>query len=281
MKVGIFGTWGNGDIIISTPVLKYKDILWPGADIVWITQEDKRDIFRYNPLVSEVRVPKDPNSLPDSIFFKPGYTPSSFHKTPDVNDLDKLYFPMLWLHSKMLRLPYGLIHRDIFGYDKSLPVHPCLFFSQEEEEKATKFVSSLPHKWTIMLETECRSNQTKWNQATTINVMDICRKKFGQCNFIFASPGSGKDFGVGNPGIVDCSLFTIRQCIPIYNKCHLFLGVSSGVAQATCSWTANPSIPRLEYLTADSIASKHIAMGQADYATNETTFFSKLSDIKL
>lgn len=277
MKVGIFGTWGNGDIIISTPVLKYKETLWPKAQIVWITQADKIDIFAHNPFVTEVRTPENPNALPNEIFFSPGYSPTSFKKeNPIVEDLDMLYFPVLWLHKNMLHFPYGLFHREIFGYDKSLPVHPCLFFTQQEDISAENFVSQLPNKWNIMLETECRSYQTEWNQQTTISVMDECRKILESCNFIFASPGSGNDFGVGNPGVVDCSSFSIRQCIPVYNRCHLFLGVSSGVSQATCSWPSNPSVPRIDYVRSENYSSKYIARGTAQSATNKDEFMSKI-----
>lgn len=157
MKIGIFGTWGNGDVIISTPVLKYKDMLWPESQIVWITMANKSDIFAYNPLVSDVRTPPNPHSLPSEIFFTPGYSPTTFKKTsPVVEDLDALYFPMLWLHKDMLGLPYGLVHREIFRYNKSLPVHPCLFFSHADWEASPTSIREflLKRGWIIEAKTK-------------------------------------------------------------------------------------------------------------------------------
>ena len=54
-KIGIFLPGQHGDIMQAMSVLKYKDILWPGKDIVWFCGEWFRDVLKHNDAISEVR----------------------------------------------------------------------------------------------------------------------------------------------------------------------------------------------------------------------------------
>lgn len=285
MKVGIYVPWGSGDIIICTPVLKYKDLLWtPGVQVVWILQGPGEDILAHNPLLSEVRHASSAdtwNHTTDDIIVKLRKSPDGdFEKGhPCVMDLDKLYFPMLWCNHLHIRkqIPYALIHREVFGYGKDLEVHPCMFFTPEEDHRAEQLIKALPFRFTVMLETAQRSGQSNWNHDTTHRVMAGFRRILGDCNFVFASHGQAGPFN--GPGVADCSPFTIRQCIPIYNRCHAFAGVSSGISQATCSWTASPTVLRVDYVGAETISSKSIARGPAWWAGTEDMLLGHVENI--
>jgi len=274
MRIGVFVDWGFGDIIISTPVLKYKDRLWgPNAEVVWFIQPHRADVLAYNPWIHELRMTGGDVGRIHELRLSPDGNFKKGHEV--VKDLDKLYFPALWLNIPMCGNPYGLVHRSIFGYDSSLPVHPCLFNTPEEEQKSKEFVEKLPYKWNVMLETKAMSGQTRWDDSTTELAINLCSQYLGNCNFIFASPGTCGKFA--GPSVVDCSGFTIRQCIPIYNKCHLFLNVTSGIAQATCSWGTNPAVIRLDYVTCEHYSSKFIATSTRAYSsTSVPEFKSKL-----
>jgi hypothetical protein len=118
-----------------------------------------------------------------------------------------------------------------------------------------------------MLETVGKSGQSLWDNDCTKKSMDICRDILGKCNFIFVSPGSHKGFE--DDGVADCSAFTARQCIPIYNRCNLFIGVSSGVGCMTTSWSANDNVPRIEYCHNNLMSTCHLASGKNELCTTK------------
>ena len=77
----------------------------------------------------------------------------------------------------------------VFGADPTWEWHPCLSFTDEEREAATRVCSKLPYEKTIMLETNFNSGKSPWDDDLTREVMSICRTKLGKCNFIFACAG--------------------------------------------------------------------------------------------
>ena len=87
----------HGDIAVSTGVLRYKEILWPGADIIWFANFPKRtntclDILKYNSLISEIRdwPSVDFRSLKDE---KSHLLLTKRNEFPFLEDLDYGYFP--------------------------------------------------------------------------------------------------------------------------------------------------------------------------------------------
>jgi len=292
MKIGIYAPWASGDALLATMVLKYKDQLWPSSQIVWFVlpkshnpHSADKDIVAHNPAISEVRVAEEPFSeiiklrvgnrankeghplsVPKNLA---GQMTPGKSNTKSFSDLDLLYFPAPWANCDRLNEDFVLTSKHVFDYPEQR-IHPCSFFSVEEDEKAARFVSSLPFRHTVMLETKCGSNQSSWNDGTTTRIMEACRSILGGCNFIFSSPRTHVPF-VG-PGVVDCSDFTIRQCLPIYNRCQLFLSTASGIAVVTCSWKANPLVKRVEFTNNPLITTRPIAMGEAQWSPNEDGF---------
>jgi hypothetical protein len=254
-KIGIFVHGQHGDIALCTAVLKYKDILWPGKDIVWYcggTPEKASyvDMLKYNNLISEVRDwPQE--DFRNLINEKGQLRLERRGDFESMKDLHNGYFPAPWavlpnrLEGVNLEgVNYANIPRIICGADPSWEWHPYLCFSDEERDVAREFCLNLPYSKTIMLETQLRSaGDTRLGEDVIKNIMQLCRNKLGDCNFIFASKVDYPNF-VSEKGVVSCSHFMIRQTALIHNYCHLFIGVSSGITVATSCW-GNKPVPKI------------------------------------
>lgn len=269
-KIGIFAPEQHGDMALCTSVLKYKDILWPGKDIVWfcnLTPEKATylDILKHNDAISEVRDWPKFKTMED---FRDCVDPNGQLKLSRRSDFDSMkdlhngYFAVPWavLPSKAFEgVNYANISRQIYGADPSLEWHPYLCFSNEEREMAKEFCSKLPHSKTVMLETQLRSaGNFNLSEEVIRNIMKVCRDKFGKCNFIFASMMDHTKY-VDDPGVVSASNFTVRQVALVHNYCDLFIGVCSGITQAVSCW-GNKPVPRVE-MCGEIIQSSIIANG--------------------
>ena len=251
-KIGIFVHGQHGDIALCTCVLKYKDKLWPDKKIVWycnLTQEKSTylDMLKFNDLIYEVRdwPPVDFRTLTDA---NGQLILNRRNDFDNMKDLHNGYFPAPWavLPNKSLEsVNYANIPRIVCGADPSWAWHPYLCFSNEEREMAKDFCSHLPHSKTIMLETQLRSaGNFNLSEDAIRSTISLCRQKFGNCNFIFASMIDHSKY-VDDAGVVSGSQFTVRQMALIHNYCDLFIGVSSGITVATSCW-GNKPIVRIE-----------------------------------
>jgi hypothetical protein len=288
-KIGIFAPAAHGDMALSMCVLKYKDLLWPNKDIVWfaskLPDQTYIDMLKFNDAVAEVRHWPEGYRLPERC---PVDGPKAvaaglpmwedFSILQDANghlhegfkmqfestkDLDGGYFPTPWQNPKRpIGMHYADVPKMVFGVDKSYIWHPYLCFSDEEREMARAFCAKLPHSKTIMLETFMKSGDVHWNEEMTRSTMQLCREKFGKCNFIFASlfdrDKNSKFFD--DDGVVSTSQFTVRQNALIYNHCDLFIGVCSGISIAVSCW-GNKPVPRIEWCGSPPISMGPITNG--------------------
>lgn len=301
MKVGIYAPWANGDMIMSTPFLKYREELWPGANIIWFVLPPENahaaglhraspDIVAHNPYIDEVRASmSSPGEMvkarvghrtnehghPLSVGIdEAGRIKDDSRVLPELSDLDLCYFPAPTHNCDKLGTPFTLITKFVFKYPEGAVIHPCLFFTKEEDGKAESFVGALPHKYTIMLETEYGSGQSHWNDDLTRDCMRVARSTLGFCNFVFASPKSCEKFR-DDAGVVDCSGFSIRQCIPIFNRCNLFIGVGSGISHAVGSWTASP-VRRIDCTNGTALSTSYTSIGPCSNAFRREDFMPLL-----
>ncbi|HVI42031.1 MAG TPA: hypothetical protein VM577_15375 [Anaerovoracaceae bacterium] len=269
-KIGIFAPEQHGDIALSTCGLKYKDVLWPGKDIVWFCNlaEHKAtylDMLKHNDAISEIR---DWPKFDTMEHFRSCVDPNGqlvlSHRADfeSMKDLDNGYFPAPWCvlpNNALNAVNYSNIPRMVFGVDPNAEWHPYLGFSNEEREMTKDFCAVLPHAKTIMLETQLRSaGNFNLAEDTIRSLMQLCRNKFGKCNFIFASMMDHTKY-VDDPGVVSASQFTVRQTALIHNHCDLFIGVCSGITMAASCW-GNKPVPRVE-LCGSMIVSSIIANG--------------------
>ncbi len=302
MKIGIYAPWASGDMAGATACLKYKEALWPGSKIVWFVLPRERagsihaassDIVAHNPVTLDIRtIDCDPRAILDTRMGhrqnKEGHPFSvadrsllgqlnkKRKKFQILDDLDLCYFPAPWANCDKLNAPFVLAQRAAIPYLSGMQIHPFIGFSREERERGRKFVANLPYKTTVMLETKCGSNQSNWNDDTTVQVMRVCCQVAGNCNFIFASPGSHKNFA--GPGVTDCSSFTVRQCVTVYNQCDIFVSTASGIAVITSAWQANPKVKRIEYTNNPMITTSPISMSQTYTVASEADLISRIRE---
>ena len=264
-KVGIFCPGQVGDLCTAMSVLKYADDLWPDKRIIWYTNCPNADNLKYS-IVSEVRPwPWAGNGLPAGT---PDFYPllcnadnrlnkelaSQYELT---NDLEDGYFPTPWMIASEKQRDYPNCSKMIFGVPDEWGWHPFLSWSDEEREAAEHFMAKLPLvRKNIMLETFAGSGQSPfWDENTTRKIMQICRDKLGECNFIFAShkhKGGVDNCGIENSiffddiGCTSAGQFTVRQCALLNDYCDLMVCMSSGLSVATSAWGLKP-IPKLQY----------------------------------
>lgn len=269
-KIGIFVPEQHGDIALSTSGLKYKDLLWPGKEIVWFCNFSEHkatylDMLKFNDAISEIR---DWPKFSTMEHFRSCIDRNGqlvLNKRDDfdsLKDLDNGYFPAPWCvlpNNDLNGVNYSEISRRVYGANASLEWHPYLGFSDEEREQAKDFCSKLPHEKTVMFETELRSaGMFQLHDVTVRSLMRICRAKFGNCNFIFASKIDHSKY-VDDSGVVSGAQFTVRQMALVHNYCDLFIGVCSGITMAASCW-GNKPVPRVE-LCGTPIKSSGIANG--------------------
>jgi len=144
MKIGIYAPWANGDMIMSTPFLKYRNELWPGATIVWFVLPPENphaaglhraspDIVAHNPYIDEIR--KSMSSPSELVKARFGHrTNSEGHplsvslddagkikdgfreQFEELSDLNLCYFPAPQHNCDKLVTPFGLITKFVFKY---------------------------------------------------------------------------------------------------------------------------------------------------------------------
>ena len=282
-KIGIFLPGRNGDIMQAMSVLKYKDVLWPDKDVVWFCGNTPfREVLNHNDAISEIRHWPEGYRLPERCEeenrkLKPGepawadfsrlkdasyhLNQSLKHEFESTKDLEQGYFPGTWMMPPAERpgVDYPNVSRRVFGVDPSWEWHPYLGFSNEEREAVKEFCSKLPHKKTVMLETDFASGVSQWDDNLTRETMAICRQKLGKCNFVFVcAPDNSRFFD--DSGVVSCSQFTVRQTALVNNYSDLFVGISSGISQAINCWGNKPT-PKLQYCGSFIMSSVSLANG--------------------
>ena len=283
-KIGIFLPGRAGDIMIAMSALKYKDILWPDKDVIWFCGNTPfRDVLKHNDAIAEIRHwPEGWKLAERCVSENPGMAAcgqplwadfsvlvdsnnhldqSRKHDFESTKDLDEGYFPTPWMvpGSSRANLDYVNVPRKVFGVDPSWEWHPYLGFSQEERQAVEEFCQKLPHKRTIMLETDFASGKSPWDDDLTRETISLCRQKLGACNFVFVCAVDITKF-VDDPGVVSCAQFSVRHTGLVNNYSDLFIGVSSGISQAVNCWGNKPT-PKLQYCGSFIMSSVSIANG--------------------
>lgn len=199
-KIGIFLQGQVGDLATAMSVLKYRKELWGDKEIIWYANYPNADLLRYAP-IDEVR----PwlwagNGLPEGC---PDYYPMLCNENNRLDlekakqfegtaDLEDGYFPAphMMTPEKRHGIDYPNVSRKVFGIAPDREWHPLLSWSEQEKS----YGYELPGTKTIMLETFCGSGQSLWDDLMTVRTMEICREKWGSCNFLFCSHKNTEQF---------------------------------------------------------------------------------------
>ena len=258
MKVGIFAPWGKGDLCNASGVFKYKDTLWPGASIVWFASPENVDLLAHNPMVSEVRSWPFPWAAIRVPWLQARDSNGALNgrKTEfkEMADLDLGFFPTPWQETAH-SVPLALVPKKIFGLPPEAEWHPYLMLCQEDINAAKMLISRLPHKRTIMFETQSLSDQSI-SPDLARHISNIVFGRFGGCNLVFSSKSA---LPVMGNHVLSLSGLTVRQCVAVYNLVDAFIGVSSGVSCATCCWAANSEVVRVEFCSHPQSSTVHIS----------------------
>lgn len=287
-KIGIFLPGANGDIMSAMSVLKYKNIAFKDREIVWFCSPPQSEVLNYAPV--EIRPWEDFSSiLPFRRNDKKDNRNYQEIKKDfqSLKDIEEEYFPAPWLYlpddKERFGIDYPNISKKIFKINDNLEWHPMLYHTNYEKEMIKDFCEKLPFNKTIMLETECRSSQSSWDDNMTIETINLCRKKLGKCNFIFGSLKDSSKF-FDDIGMVSCSAFTLRQAALVNNYVDLFIGISSGLSVAVNCWGNKPT-PKIQYTNSFICSTVSISNGITNLIeihnnlNHKQKYYQKLSEI--
>lgn len=280
-KIGIFLPGQNGDVMTAMSVLKYRDRLWPDKEIVWFINQPNADLLRYAP-INEVRPwPWAGNGLPEGC---PDFYPllctkdNKLDQTKKLDyeltaDLDEGYFPAPHQLSVEERdgIDYPNCSRKIFRIDRDWEWHPLLSFSDNEIEKIQGFVRDIEFEKIIIMEVDCGSGQSIWNDEMTNESIRICRELWGNCAFIFASKSkysSNEYKNLKGFQCVDASFLSVRQTSLLIDDCDLMICISSGISVATSRWGSRP-VPKIQFCGSFQCSTVTLATGPIELITHD------------
>lgn len=290
-KIGIFCHGQVGDLATAMSVLKYRNELWPGKQIIWFANWPNADLLRYAP-INEVRMwPWAGNGLPEGC---PDYYPllctadnrlnmEKKCEYPGTFDLTDGYFPAPHMMTPQQRhgIDYPNCSRKVFGVAADKEWHPYLSWSSEEENHPVIGNG----KKNVMLETFCGSGQSKWDDLMTVKTIEMCRMKWGSCNFIFASHKNTEQFRHFE-GFFSLENLTPRQAALVINACDLFVGISSGMSVVTSAWGLKP-VPKIQYCGSYTCSTVALSTGEINLITSDdkpleqskNEFYEKLNEL--
>ena len=276
-KIGIFLFGQVGDLATAMSVLRYRDNLWPGKQIIWYANWPNCDLLRYAP-INEVRPwPWAGNGLPEGT---PDFWPLLCNENNRLDlikaaqyeltaDLEDGYFPAPHMMTPQQRhgLDYPNVSRKVFGIAPDRPWHPMLSWSEEEKAHVDRIAIRFPLRRNVMIESFFGSGQSIWDDMFTVRTMEICRDKWGSCNFFFASHKNTEQFK-DFEGYYSLSKFTPRQASLMINHCDLFVGVSSGMSVVTSAWGLRPT-PKVQVCGSHTCSTVSLSLGECNLITGD------------
>lgn len=315
-KIGIFLHGQNGDIMTAMSVLKYRDQLWPGKDLVWfVNKPNSNNLHGHEDI--EIRpfahgwgypdrcAPDSNDNINAKANGLPLWEDWSVLKHSNgklclenakmfraTSDLEDGYFPAPYHIEPENRhgIDYPNVSRTVFGVDKSLPWHPVLKFYNHDQFTVELFINKLPKgRKNILIETFGGSGQSILSHEMVMKSLILCREKWGECNFIFASDKylrNTPDYPyeiVERDDVFMFSALTVRQFGLVINYCDFMICVSSGISVATSHWEAKP-VPKIQYCGSFICSTVTLARGpihlvETDgHRYSDKTFFTVLNE---
>lgn len=281
-KIGIFCPGQAGDTGVVTSVLKYRNIVFPGKEIVWFINYPNADLLKFAP-ISEIRMwPWAGNGLPIGT---PDFYPLLCDENNRLNkkaakqyeltkDLEDGWFPTPWMLPVKKRhgLQYSECSKKVFGIPDHFEWHPMLHFSFEEYRSVWAFTNKIGGVKKVFIESFAGSGQSLIDEEMIRRSMDICSEQWPGCKFVFGSHKFLKtqeafpDNFFDNENVFSSAEFTVRQCALIAAECDLMISVSSGITVATSCWH-NKAIPIIQFAGSKICSTQIIANGRFELIT--------------
>lgn len=294
-KVGIIAPFQNGDLLTAASVLRWREELWPGATVIWYTDDSHTALLKH--LELEIRpfphgwgIPaeekeglykariasdKEQGKLPwenwqEAMGEDGRLLQDKKHKFTLLADLDEGYFPLPWMFSPAQRhgLTYPECSQKIFGCEGK-EWHPVIEFSDEERKEIMEFLVPLKGK-RIFIETFAGSGQSSLNEQMVLGIVDKCKKQWGECSFIFASHKFLRNQEEFTPFLKEigyfCSHLSVRLCGLLASYTDLMISVSSGITCAASAWDLTPP-PVLQFTGSNVCGTRLLANGPFEMVT--------------
>lgn len=292
--VGIFLHGQAGDVLTASSVLRYRDMLWRDAKIVWYISDDNRDLLKhhdielrtfprgygYPKMVREENAKLNGTGKPMWEDWQPLVDKDNRmdiklkESYPSLADIDIGYFPAPHQMTPVQRhgLDYPSCSKKVFDVPGHLEWHPCIILSAEEVSNAYNFIKRVGHGKKILIETFAGSGQSRLDEDMLVHAMNICSEAWPECKFIFASHkflrGNEKfpEHIFEQDNVFSCADFTVRQCAGVANMCDLMLSVSSGITVAASAWTVMQP-PILQFCGSWTCSTQTLAKGPFELVT--------------
>lgn len=293
--IGIFLAGQNGDIMTAASVLKYRKELWGDAKIIWWMEDRNMDLLAHHQNLELRTFPRgwgypercvEENKKPNEPLWE-DWSPLVTSKNhlnlslkmayPSLADVDYGYFPAPHQLTPEQRhgLSYPEVSRRVFGCEDK-EWHPVLAFTAHERVKTWDFVNTLRGK-RVFIETFAGSGQSSLDIHMVNGIMDECRRKWGECSFVFGSHKFLRTQEEFPPAILEnshtyfCSPFTVRETALISTNCDLMISVSSGLTVAASSWGRTP-VPILQFCGSEVCGTRLLANGPFEMVTADDKF---------
>lgn len=263
MKIAFVQTASWGDCVNSTLMFKPIKAKWPGCRLDVHTTTMYGSAYDHNPDIDGLI--KHPVHHKDSAF-------NLYNTLPQqLRDYDKVMVPapILWPNRRdSLRHPeYGpnlwctfLRALEEDGIDYPMPPVSVLRLTNSEVEQARATAAVGAGKRCLLMEVEGLSGQTYWNDAWTDTVGTYLLGRPDVCLFISkrtSTPAIQRLQVPRNNGsrAIFVGHLSLREGAELYNHCHAFLSISSGLCNACCTDWCRRDVLWLEAVNSPSVTS--------------------------
>ena len=264
MKIAFVQLASFGDCINSTLMFEPIKKAWPGCVLDVHTTITYGSAYDNNPFIDNLI--KHPCASKDQAFSLYDVIP---HR---LSGYDKILVPAPILRPgrrNSLKHPeYGqnlwctfLRALEDEGVDYPMPPVTVLRLTQEEVSRARAISGLGDGQRCILMETEGLSGQTYWNDNWTDKTCQYILSQPNTCLFISKksiTPTIEKHrdnaHKIGSHVVFVGSL-TLRECAELYNHCHAFLSVSSGLCNACSTDWCKKGTLWVEAVNSDTVSS--------------------------
>lgn len=303
--IGIFLHGQRGDIMEAMSVLKYRKELWGDAKIVWYADAVNFDLFEYQDIevrefprgfgypkmVIEENAKLEGTDKPRWEDWLPLVDEKNHmaldlkHRYPSLDDIDYGYFPaphQVPVHRRH-NIEYSNVSKKVFGVPDHYEWHPYVLFSDEEIHYSKEFIKTISDNKNIFIETFAGSGQSRLSEEMITKTMEICREKWGGCNFIFGSHKFLREQEIFpdwlklDNDVIFIGSMNIRECALLAIQCDLMISVSSGISVASSAWDLR-SVPMLQFCGSKICSTSAISKDGFELVTADDKPFLRAKD---
>ncbi len=234
---GIAVFHNRGDVLAATPIARQLKADDPSCRVTYFTSRKYEHILAGNPYLDEVvGLEGDPEALDGEI-----------PRLKESRSWRRFFTPAAYMNKEIHRgrAVFETV-RDAASLEWTVPFEFVLRLSPREKAQADRYWSALPEGPKILVETEFFSDQSAWTEEFAFDLIDA----FGSLSPVFLFTAGRKPpfleaFRRRYPKAFWCKE-PFRLNAEFYNRCDLFVGVSSGISALTLSDACRRDVLHLE-----------------------------------